>query len=1128
MKHFFIYSLTLCLLAFGAFTTFAQGDLQTKGALRGVVSDPTGAVVAGASVTVTGPTGERTATTTTEGVFEIANLTPGAYTVKVTNQGFKTTSANTTVLLGKVNNLDLKLEVGDATAVVEVTADAGIDQSSTAVSTNLNDQLFENIPVARGVSGLFYLAPGTTDSLGGGKDNPSISGGSALDNLYIADGVNVTDSAFGGMGTFSRSYGALGTGINTSFIKEVQVKTAGFEPQYGQSQGGIVNIVTQSGSNEYHGAVYGYATPKSFEATAKQPDAFPRFNKGGQVLHNELYDVGVDFGGYVPGARDNLFFFGSFNPSVRRTLVRGAEANELSPTDSGLRLIRGEEFANRVTSYNYAFKGEYLVNPSHQITFSIFGDPSKTNKGSWRTLNTDNTTADSVLDYGTRNMSIRYNGTWSPTLTFNASLGFGKSRFDETDFDNFQNIVDRRGSDAGNIETATGLRPATGNFSAVGLGFFEPTESKTTRADFNIAKTVNWLGQHTLGTGYTFQRGNYEGIRDRSGPHVTIPNLAANGVAAGQEANVQWRLRYRQNADPDGANYCSASAADAQCGALFPVQLSDGSTALVPVRLQVIRAEFGSPTFTTFSDYHAAYVQDTWRINRFVTGLLGLRWEQERLTGSPGPSGFRAAYSFTGQWAPRLGVTVDPLGKGKTKAFYNFGRFFEYLPLDMAERSLSAEQDWTGNLFIPEYTVVNGQRVAVVNQFGTVNPIVDAAHQLPGAATLSLGDPSNPITAGTKLGYSDEHTFGFEHQLPWNLVVSARYIDRRSKRIIEDAASVSPEAALAGIGQVYYIGNVSSTLDAAVNLVPFQFNPTFTTAIVDGEETDFITNTPAGCASTPSGIAGIGAQPNFFFQGASAGVCFAQTGIDADGNAINTPDGIADGFPDPIRKYRAVEIELNKRFSNNWQAFFNWRIAKLEGNFEGHLRNDNGQTDPGISSLFDFTSGDLGLLGNQFAIGPLNTDRRHIINLYGSYSFSRDGMFRRLSGLNLGMNMHFETGLPINGLDPHPVYLNTGEIPVGGRGSFGRTPNYTRFDLHADYAWALTEKTRLKFVADFFNLFNSQTLLRPDENTALDFDASLGTNPPNPDFLKPRATLGTLAQGYHAPFNMRLGLRFEW
>src|SRR5688500_5005311 len=107
MKRFLIYSLSLCLLALAALSTFAQGDLQTRGSIKGVVTDPTGALVAGATVSVAGPTGERTATTTDDGTFEIANLTPGAYTVRVTNQGFKTTSAATTVFLGKVTNLDL-------------------------------------------------------------------------------------------------------------------------------------------------------------------------------------------------------------------------------------------------------------------------------------------------------------------------------------------------------------------------------------------------------------------------------------------------------------------------------------------------------------------------------------------------------------------------------------------------------------------------------------------------------------------------------------------------------------------------------------------------------------------------------------------------------------------------------------------------------------------------------------------------------------------------------------------------------------------------------------------------------------------------------------------------------------
>ena len=259
MKKILLFSLTVCLLSFAALSAMAQ-DIQTKGSIKGLVTDANGAVVVGANVKVTGPTGERTTTTNSDGTYEVTNLNPGVYKVQIEQTGFQSIVANSqTVFVGKATTVDASLAVGDKSVVVEVTGTNTVDQASTAVGSNLNDQLFENIPVARGVSGLFYLTPGTTEGLGGGSDNPSISGGSALDNLYIADGVNITNSAFGGIGTFSRSYGALGTGINTSFIKEVQVKTGGFEPQYGQSTGGIINIITQSGGNEFHGALYGYA-----------------------------------------------------------------------------------------------------------------------------------------------------------------------------------------------------------------------------------------------------------------------------------------------------------------------------------------------------------------------------------------------------------------------------------------------------------------------------------------------------------------------------------------------------------------------------------------------------------------------------------------------------------------------------------------------------------------------------------------------------------------------------------------------------------------------------------------------------------------------------------------------------
>ena len=131
-----------------------------------------------------------------------------------------------------------------------------------------------------------------------------------------------------------------------------------------------------------------------------------------------------------------------------------------------------------------------------------------------------------------------------------------------------------------------------------------------------------------------------------------------------------------------------------------------------------------------------------------------------------------------GNWSPRFGVTVDPFGEGKTKIYYNFGRFHELHPTrfgraftfdgeELLQRSLRAgvhDGRWPSR--------------ALINQFGTVNPVVNSAHLLNRAAggfpnngiTISLQDHDNPILPGTKLGYAQEHVFGFEHQLPGNMV----------------------------------------------------------------------------------------------------------------------------------------------------------------------------------------------------------------------------------------------------------------------------------------------------------------------------------------------------------------------
>jgi hypothetical protein len=219
--------------------------------------------------------------------------------------------------------------------------------------------------------------------------------------------------------------------------------------------------------------------------------------------------------------------------------------------------------------------------------------------------------------------------------------------------------------------------------------------------------------------------------------------------------------------------------------------------------------------------------------------------------------------------------------------------------------------------------------------------------------------------------------------------------------------------------------------------------------------------------------------------------------------------------------YKAVEFEVNKSFSKGWQLRTNYRIAKLFGNFEGLARNDNGQTDPGISSLFDFTRGDFGLLDGQFLPGVLNTDVRHNVNGFVSYMFGN----RYMKGLTMGTSVHFQTGTPITPLLAHPVYLTSGENPDGGRGSGGRTPNFGQVDFHADYPIRLTERTKLRLAADLFNVTNQRTQLRVDQTEQIQALV------PNLDFLKP--TDGT-ANGIHQnpafqrPFYARFGVKFEF
>src|SRR6516225_6356693 len=248
----------------------------SKGSIAGTVRDATGSVVADANVTLTSPFGEKKSKTNGVGEYVFSNLQVGSdYLVTVEKQGFSAAKVGgLTVGLNQRTTADVALQVGATAQTVEVSAGgaATVDMASTGVGANLNENLYKSVAAGRNISSIINFAPGVTASQGAGFANPSINGASGLENEYIINGTDATDSGYGGFGTYSPIFGALGNGVNFDFIQEVQVKTGGFEAQYGQALGGVVNVITKSGTNAFHGSLYGYFAPKQFEATRVNPD----------------------------------------------------------------------------------------------------------------------------------------------------------------------------------------------------------------------------------------------------------------------------------------------------------------------------------------------------------------------------------------------------------------------------------------------------------------------------------------------------------------------------------------------------------------------------------------------------------------------------------------------------------------------------------------------------------------------------------------------------------------------------------------------------------------------------------------------------------------------------------------
>src|SRR5262245_32624031 len=287
--------LIVTLACSGAGLAAAQ---ETTGTITGHTLDAQGLAVPGATVTVSGPQGQKTAITDEQGRFAFPFVTPGIYTVRTELQGFKTVERkDITVSLGQNVDIPIRMEVGGVTETVNVLAAPPlIDQTSTTPGAVISSELLERVPVGRRISDTLYLAPGVSSGGSVGQANPSVSGGSGLENQYVIDGVNLTNQGYGALGSYSIVFGSLGNATPFDFIKDVEVKTGGYEAEFGQSTGGVVNVITKSGSNMFKGSALYYDRPSGLEGTWTEVQT-P--NGTVQTTGSRSYDGGVEGGGPV-------------------------------------------------------------------------------------------------------------------------------------------------------------------------------------------------------------------------------------------------------------------------------------------------------------------------------------------------------------------------------------------------------------------------------------------------------------------------------------------------------------------------------------------------------------------------------------------------------------------------------------------------------------------------------------------------------------------------------------------------------------------------------------------------------------------------------------------------------------
>ncbi len=770
---------------------FAQ--VTPEGRIIGRILDNQGNPLPGVTVEASSPklVGKAATTTDATGTFRLMALPTGSYEIKFILSGFKTI-VRQSVFLEMSQTMILNETMQTATIEEQVTVVGQsplIDVKSTVKGQIMTKETFMTLPRGRTFDSLISTIPGVQDEpITGGI---SVDGASGAENVWYADGADVTNFHLG----------IKGQNVVLELLDEVKVTASGYNAEFGGSMGGVVNVITRSGGNEFHGDVMGFYENNRLWMQGKARD-FLRQDPNDSYLYeyvnnDDLYFGGgknrdrynryegvFSLGGYI--IKDKLWFFGSFNPTYSQTAAR---------RDFNLREGPFETFKNKNTAMNGSVRisaapitglrlsASFINNFSRYrgAIPSIYGWDDSAYLWGKEGYDYPNSTAALTADYTVgNNLLISYRGGWHMQNENNEQVGPPDH---STYYFPYSN--NPYASDPFFVANPDLLH---GGGWADTFNYISVQKYKTEKISNNldVSYYANWMGEHALkgGFGYIYL---HEDVYDGS----THPRVW-----------LYWGRTYTGLGFPVGAG--------------APQFLEDGVTPnpnYGPYGYYYVRGSFTSPyggVWNVGSNNIALYLQDSWTIKGRLTLNFGVRGEGQYIPSMTNDTSYE---SFTTKpvkfspWqmlAPRLGATYDVFGDSSLKVFASFGIYYDVMKLYMAELTFGGwkrKQDYYA-LQNPDWTLIAAS--------GALN---DAASQGAGghyAGTMDFLPPSfNRVDPDLKPTAQRELSFGAEKKLTEDLSFSARFVNKHMIRTIEDIGVQTVEVidGVTNVFQDFWVGN---------------------------------------------------------------------------------------------------------------------------------------------------------------------------------------------------------------------------------------------------------------------------------------------------------------------------------